>query len=135
MHLAQIVRMGPMAVVDVEKEEGEIYSEDIAERQKRRKFKCSLKILHKEYSDDSNFKVDAWMDRHFELDDHAVAVTAPGSGKHSTKHSILYHINSSDPLKTPDKAVNVPISLTTVAPATVRRVRDINDLRAASAGT
>lgn len=152
MHLAQIVRMVPMAVVDVEEEEGEIESENIAERvsflyaiyhdyfpyallmllqQKIRTFKRDFKTLHKEYSDDSNLKVDAWMDRHFELDDHAVAVTAPGSGKHLT----LYHINSSAPLKTSDEAVNVPISPTTAVPATVRRVRDINDLRAASGGT
>ncbi|KAH0339552.1 hypothetical protein KCU81_g7172, partial [Aureobasidium melanogenum] len=114
MRLAQVVRMGPMAVVDVKKEEGQIDSEDIAERQKIRTFKRGFNTFNKEYPDDSNLKVNAWMDRHFELDDHAVAVTAPGSGKHLT----LYHINSSAPLKTPDEAVNVPISPNTAVPAT-----------------
>lgn len=152
MHLAQIVRMGPMAVVNVEKEEGQIDSEDIAERvsflyaiyhdyfpyalltllqQKIRKFKRSLKTLNKEYSDDSNLKVNAWINRYFHLGDDAVVVTNPGPKEHLNPA----HIDSSARFRNPETAVNAPVSSSTVVPTTSRRVRRIEDLRAASGGT
>ncbi|KAH0366008.1 hypothetical protein KCU65_g5669, partial [Aureobasidium melanogenum] len=127
MHLAQIVRMDS---ADVDKEKGEINIEAVAEL-KSQTFRYGLKTLNKEYSDDRNLKVDAWMERFFQQCDSAVAVTAPGPGEHSTP----IHINSSTLLRTPRQAINSPASPSTVVPATVRRVRGFDDLRTASEET
>ncbi|KAG9528192.1 hypothetical protein KCU93_g4519, partial [Aureobasidium melanogenum] len=58
-----------------EKEKGEINSENVFECHKSMMFKRCLETLDKEYWDDSNDIVDAWMDRHFQLGDDAVAGT------------------------------------------------------------
>lgn len=47
------------------------------------------------------------------------------------EHSIPDHVDSSTDFNTPEKALNAPVSSSTVGPATVRRVGGIDDLRAA----
>ncbi|KAG9727631.1 hypothetical protein KCU73_g12573, partial [Aureobasidium melanogenum] len=54
-----------------EKKRKGIKSEDVTERHKSMMFKRYLETLDKEYWDDSNDIVDAWMDRHFQLADDA----------------------------------------------------------------
>ncbi|KAG9664566.1 hypothetical protein KCU64_g581, partial [Aureobasidium melanogenum] len=164
MHLAQIVRMSSGVVADEEKEsdeatmvakgkaeveddteegqegqddeegekeKGENNGEDVAEHGKSRMFKHGLETLNKEYWDDSNRIVDAWMDRYFQLGGDAGAVTASGSGRHST----LGRLNNPDGFETPRQAPDAPVSPSTVVLGTVRRVRVIDELHAASRGT
>ncbi|KAG9858574.1 hypothetical protein KCU98_g547, partial [Aureobasidium melanogenum] len=92
-------------------------------------FNNGLEALNEEYSDDSNRIVDAWTDRHFQLGGDAGAMTAPGPRKHSTLGRL------SGPLRYPLQAPNAPVSPSTVVPASVHRVRGIDELRAASGGT
>ncbi|KAH0157016.1 hypothetical protein KCU67_g8078, partial [Aureobasidium melanogenum] len=145
IHLAQIVRMSTMAVADEEKESdevtivakgkgeegdgteerqkvedkeeagewGQVNGGDVTGRHKSIMFKRGLETLD---------------EGHFQLGGDTGAVIAPGSGKHST----LGCLSDPDRFETPRQAPNALVSPSTVVPATVRRVRGIDNLRALS---